>query len=91
MATSVNAWHATRPAAGGAWVQEQRKFYVVPKRKNLPAWQTLYSSSRRGEIVWQPHTAGSVPPGDPGVDWTQCTIKSARSSKLATPSITMHG
>jgi len=75
VATSVNARHATRPAAGGAWVQEHGKFYVVPKRKNLPAWQTLYSSPRRGEIVWRPHTAGSVPPGDPGVDWMYDKIR----------------
>ena len=69
VATSVNARHATRVAAGGAWVQERCKFHVVPKSRNLPAWQTLYSSPRRSEIVWRPHTVGSVPPGDPGVDW----------------------
>ena len=49
-------------------MQEKRKFYVVPKDKNLQAWQTLYTSTRRSEIMWLPYTAGSMPPSNPGVD-----------------------
>ena len=59
----MRRWNSSRPS----FEQEVRKYYVVPKSKELTkkgAWQNLYRTGRANDLVWKPGQQGSMPPLD---------------------------
>ena len=59
----MSRWNSSRPS----FEQEVRKYYVVPKSKELTekgAWQKLYRAGKANELVWKPSQKDSMPPLD---------------------------
>jgi len=76
--TSVNVRHAHRAPGETAFKQEQRKWHVVPRSKELTrrgAWQALYKDGKRGELEWRPRDAQSVPQSDGDPRWRNAYAK----------------
>ena len=59
-------WNASREC----FQQEQYKFHVVPKSKELVhGWKDLWKKGAVNEIAWNPYGTNSVPPRDADVKW----------------------
>ncbi|MGB1602146.1 MAG: hypothetical protein ACPIOQ_55980, partial [Promethearchaeia archaeon] len=65
-------WQSSRES----YEQERCKFYVVPKSKRLQKeWQYMFRAGQKTQLVWNPHSATSVPPSDADALWAYNSLR----------------